>query len=312
MSSRLQDLWFRGTKSWGRRLPYPKVGGRAAPTAPPPGNRVPAVKLHKPLFTCYSTDSELMEVGISGQDSPSRSIFPKTLRGIVSTICGVFTRADWADSWHHTAARPCTAFGCGASFSDFFLDWCIFRCVIAVSYACLPTPRWGGGESLQPLPDFLDSSKTAADIDGKLAMPYPASIWCLLLKYQNNPSTNVWENGVLMTSCSPFLVKKRQMFEGFYNVPFWCKTQSENAKCCKIERSTKWLPQFFLFWLWKFKSKFSKNVFKFQSFELIKNGIYVYCEPTYKQHTCEISKQYIYFWLCNCQKQVPKGDDVTF
>ena len=33
-----------------------------------------------------------------------------------------------------------------------------------------------GGANIAPLPDFLDSSKTAADIDAKLSVPSPASI----------------------------------------------------------------------------------------------------------------------------------------
>ena len=34
----------------------------------------------------------------------------------------------------------------------------------------------GGGANITPLPDFLDSSKTAADVDAKLSVPSPASI----------------------------------------------------------------------------------------------------------------------------------------
>ena len=45
-----------------------------------------------------------------------------------------------------------------------------------------------GGKYYHPLPYFLDSSKTAADIDAKFSVPYPPSIWRLLSKFQKNPS----------------------------------------------------------------------------------------------------------------------------
>ena len=38
-------------------------------------------------------------------------------------------------------------------------------------------PLGGGwGANITPLPDLLDSSKTAADIDAKLSVPFPPSI----------------------------------------------------------------------------------------------------------------------------------------
>ena len=40
-----------------------------------------------------------------------------------------------------------------------------------------PAQRWGGKYYPPPLPYFLYSSKTTADIDAKLSVPYPASIW---------------------------------------------------------------------------------------------------------------------------------------
>ena len=71
----------------------------------------------------------------------------------------------------------------------------------------LPHAALGGGadSAPPPLPDFLDSSKTAVDIDAKLSVPYSASIWRLLQKNQENPSRNFGENGVLVTSCSSIL-----------------------------------------------------------------------------------------------------------
>ena len=42
----------------------------------------------------------------------------------------------------------------------------------------------GEGEILPPIPDFLDSSKMEADIGAKFSVPSPASIWRLLLKFQ--------------------------------------------------------------------------------------------------------------------------------
>ena len=48
-----------------------------------------------------------------------------------------------------------------------------------------PRPA-GGGKYCPPLPDFLDSLKTAADIDTKLSVPPPKLIWRLPLKFQKN------------------------------------------------------------------------------------------------------------------------------
>ena len=51
-----------------------------------------------------------------------------------------------------------------------------------------PRPAGGGGGGrFCPLPDFLDGSKTAADIDTKLSIPSPASIWRLSSKLNKNP-----------------------------------------------------------------------------------------------------------------------------
>ena len=53
------------------------------------------------------------------QDGPGKSIFSETLRGI-STICGVFKRAQWADSSRHTAAKLRSHLLTWSEFSRFF------------------------------------------------------------------------------------------------------------------------------------------------------------------------------------------------
>ena len=58
----------------------------------------------------------------------------------------------------------------------------------------------GRAKNAPPLLTFLDRSKTAADIDAKLSVPFPASIWRLPPKFQRNPLRNFWVNGVLVTS----------------------------------------------------------------------------------------------------------------
>ena len=40
-----------------------------------------------------------------------------------------------------------------------------------------PPLAGGGGRITAPLANFLNNLKTSADIDGKLAVPYAASIW---------------------------------------------------------------------------------------------------------------------------------------
>ena len=66
----------------------------------------------------------------------------------------------------------------------------------------LLTLAWlrGGRKTPPPPLTFLDRSKTAADIDAKLSVPFPASIWRLPPKFQRNPLRNFWVNGVLVTS----------------------------------------------------------------------------------------------------------------
>ena len=44
----------------------------------------------------------------------------------------------------------------------------------------------GGADSVLPPLVVLDSSKTAEDIDTKLSIPSPASIWRLPFKFQKN------------------------------------------------------------------------------------------------------------------------------
>ena len=52
-----------------------------------------------------------------------------------------------------------------------------------------PCPAGGADSALPPpLAGFRDSSKTAADIDTKLSVPSPASVWRLPSKFQKNTS----------------------------------------------------------------------------------------------------------------------------
>ena len=91
----------------------------------------------------------------------------------------------------------------GTFFPRFFLT-CL---EILLDVYHKPAPRWVGA-NIAPLPDFLDSSKMATDIDAKPSVPSPVSIWRLPSKFQKNPSRIFWKNGVLMTSCFAILGKK--------------------------------------------------------------------------------------------------------
>ena len=101
--------------------------------------------------------------------------------------------------------------------SEQVIAWGLTGHVTGHTPANNPRPAGGGGQILPPplLPDFLDSSNTAANIDVKLSVASPAWIWRLPAKFQKIPSRNFWENGVLVTSCPAILGKKKQqMFEG--------------------------------------------------------------------------------------------------
>ena len=67
----------------------------------------------------------------------------------------------------------------GKNRSDIFQDF--WEC----SNFLIVNPRSAGEwVNINPLPYFLDSSKTTADIDAKLLVPYPASIWRRLAKFR--------------------------------------------------------------------------------------------------------------------------------
>ena len=77
----------------------------------------------------------------------------------------------------------------------------------------LPTVPWGTDSV--PLPDFLNSTKTAADIDAKHSVPSSALIWRLPLKFHKIRRYFFWENSFLVTTFFAILgEKKRQMFDG--------------------------------------------------------------------------------------------------
>ena len=61
-----------------------------------------------------------------------------------------------------------------AKYSDQF-RFSVHNYVVKRNYIFSPRPA-GGAESAPPLLDFLNNSKTAADIDTKFGVPYPTSI----------------------------------------------------------------------------------------------------------------------------------------
>ena len=85
-----------------------------------------------------------------------------------------------------------------------FFRMCLFRSSIPVN----PRLAGGGANIAPPLPNFLDSSKTAADIDAKFSAPSPASTWRPPTKFQKKVSWNFWGNNGLVTQCFAILVKK--------------------------------------------------------------------------------------------------------
>ena len=86
---------------------------------------------------------------------------------------------------------------------------CIYGAEIILRMCKIFNPHPAGGQKLPPpLPDFIDSSQTVADINAKLSVSSPTSIWCLPPKFQRNQLRKFWENGILLTLCFAILNKK--------------------------------------------------------------------------------------------------------
>ena len=148
------------------------------------------------------------------------------------------------------------------------------------------------------------------DIDAKVLVPYPASIWHLLSKFKKNPLRNFWEKGVVVTSYSPILGQK-------------AATVCKLLECARLKQNTirkrqktqHWarynpaISDVWYFWILTLKTKnfkFSKiSAYKIQNFGVIqKKKRKICCNAIYKQHTCQITMQYLYFWLCSGKKTV--------
>ena len=93
------------------------------------------------------------------------------------------------------------------------VPWSLAADQMTAGKLAFDTRPTGGRFCPPPLLDFLDSSKTAADIDVELSLPLPASILRLPPKFKEKLSRPFLENDVLVTSCFAILGKKRQMFE---------------------------------------------------------------------------------------------------
>ena len=117
----------------------------------------------------------------------------------------------------------------------------------------------GGGADSAPVPDFLDSSKTVADIDAKLLLLSPASFWRLSPRFQKSLSRNFRENSVLVSHVSQFGVKKNgECLKAvrIFSFKVWRNRKTPNGR--KIELSTKQSSRIFdVFHFWPLKLKIS-------------------------------------------------------
>ena len=147
-----------------------------------------------------------------------------------------------------------------------------------------------------------------------------ALIWRLLPRFQKNPSRNLWENGIfvflyrfLTQRFRHFRSKGGNCLKASRMYGFEANRNPRTPKGVTFNALQNVCPRFliFLFWSQIQNFGFSKiNAFKIQNFGAIKTNIY--SKATHKQHTYQISKQYLYFWLGNSRKENRKGDNVTF
>ena len=103
---------------------------------------------------------------------------------------------------------------------------------MATGFVIYPRPAGGGGADSASPAEFSQWLKTAfraTDIDAKLSVPYAAYVWQFPSKFQKIHPDFFLGNSVLVMSCFIIFCQKQQMFECFYNVHFWSKTQSKNV-----------------------------------------------------------------------------------
>ena len=81
-------------------------------------------------------------------------------------------------------------------------------------------PQPAGGGRICPLPDFLNNSKTVADIDTKLGVPYPTSMWHRMTKFGRNRSENFWEIDVFVGSLHTNFEQNRLNVKKFAKIEF--------------------------------------------------------------------------------------------
>ena len=128
--------------------------------------------------------------------------------------------------------------------------------------------------------DFLDSSKTAADIHAKLSETSPVSIWCLPKKNQKNLSRTFWENGVLLTSGFAILGKNSKCLKAARMFGFEARHNQKTPNSVKLNVLQYGYLGFVIFFDFDPKNSkfqfFKNNCLKIKNFQVIqKNGINV-------------------------------------
>ena len=114
------------------------------------------------------------------------------------------------------------------------------------------------GGRICPLLDFLNNSKTVADIDTKFGVPYYTSIWHRMTTSGRNRSENFWEIDVFVRSLHANLDQNRLNVKKFAKNRALKEITQKDQYRCTITGSTKWVSRNFKitsFWPLKFRKK---------------------------------------------------------
>ena len=174
----------------------------------------------------------------------------------------------------------------------------------------------GGGANIAPIATFLNNLKMRANIDAKLTVSYSESIWHIHTEFQRNPSWNVWENDVLVTSCHAISGRKTANFQWLLE----CRVLKQNAskktlkdaKLNALRNGYLGLSFFLVGNPTKSKFRFFKNEYlQNQNFQRYpKTGIYSI--ELYTNYQCTKFEANIFISGCAMAQKTGKGDGVTF
>ena len=120
----------------------------------------------------------------------------------------------------------------------------------------------------------------------------------------------------MVTSCFAILGKKGKCLKAARMFSFEVKRNRKTPNDVKLNSLQNGYLGFLIFSYFDPKNsrfRFFKKIiaYKMQNFQDVLKIQSICYQDTCKQQVCNISKQYLYFWLCN-DKTTSNGDDVTY